>query len=197
MARLDLRIRNLETAETLLAAFESELDALTWLKDRPPFIEVLGVATHGLPRELYATLKNLSRPLDAEEQARVAALDAAEAAATVVLAEAERTRAADEAEAHREAMRTADPNRLMNITWTRDGDLRLTDPADPRTITDLAREAVLAWVCERESWVADRGQVVAEATVDVWPGPLPRANADRVRAGGTFVAEPAPAKPAT
>ena len=50
---------------------ESEVDAARWLVDRPRLMQVLGVATHGLPREVYAMLKGIAKALDPEEQALV------------------------------------------------------------------------------------------------------------------------------
>ncbi len=188
MAKLDLRIRDLHTGEILLATFENEADALVWLARRPRFTEVLGVATHGLPAALYTALRAAARPLDPDEHALERAM---EQAATVAAREqelAERQREEAEAEAHREAQRTADPDRPMCIAWTRDEGMRHVDAADPREITPAAREAVLAWVHERETWVQDRGQLVGEATLTVWPGPLPKGTTERVQRGGQFVA---------
>jgi len=95
----------------------------------------------------------------------------------------------EEAEAqarHAQAMLAADPERLMEVHWRFDSDMRLTDPADPRTITPEAREAVLAWIAERCEWVAGRGQTVGECTVKVWPGKMPPKETERVKEGRFF-----------
>ena len=187
MAKLDLRVRDLKTGETLNAMFESEADALTWLADRPPFMEVLGVATHGLPKDLYATLRSAARPLDAAEAAMSAKIEADEEATMRKADDELRRLEQEEAVAHRAAQLTADPDRPMAIEWTVDGDMHITDSADPRTITEAARSAVLAWVRERDEWVRDRGQIVGEASVSVYPGALPAsAGGARVLPGGQF-----------
>ena len=82
-------------------------------------------------------------------------------------------------------MRSADPNRPMQISWSLEGDFAMMDPADEREITPAAKEAVLEWVRERDGWVADRGLMVNEAVLTVWPGPLPKGES-RVQPGGTF-----------
>ncbi len=192
MHPVDLRVRNLETGERLVASFASEVDAIVWLHARPDGVEVLGVATEGLSREMYATLRSASRPLDVAEHARIKALDAADEAAEKAYIATETAREEAEVAAHREAMRTADPDRVMQVNWTLDGGFRHVDSADPRVIPEIVCQAVRAWIAERETWVEDRGQRVVEATVEVWPGPLPRPGADRVRAGGTFIPAPKP-----
>jgi hypothetical protein len=83
----------------------------------------------------------------------------------------------------------------MEVRWTYRGERTLSDPADERPITEAAREAVLASVSERDEWVRDRGQVVGDARVTAWPGPLPAsARGERIR-GGTFVPVTTPAVP--
>ena len=69
-----------------------------------------------------------------------------------------------------------------------------TDPFDPRETPDAAKEAVLAWVAERNGWVSERELVVVEANVMVLPGTLP-AGTDRVLPGGQFVPAAAPKPP--
>jgi hypothetical protein len=185
MSKLDLRIRDLNTAELLHAPFEDEVEAARWLIDRPPFIEVLGVATHGLPREVYAMLKGVARPLNDEERAISERLDAAEREEMARADEASRRQDEEEIAAYREAQKTADPNRPMTLCWSIAEGVTHDDPYDPREITAEARDAVMAWVRERDEWVRDRGQRVGEALVTAWPGPVP-AGDDRVLAGGQF-----------
>ena len=55
--KLDLQLRDLKTGNTEQKAFESEDDALVWLKKRPQFTAVLGVASHHVPKELNLRLK--------------------------------------------------------------------------------------------------------------------------------------------
>jgi hypothetical protein len=69
-------------------------------------------------------------------------------------------------------------------------DLENTDALDERALTEDAKRAVLAWVHERSEWVAGRGQIVGEAKVTVYPGPVP-AKAERV-VSGSFVPVSAP-----
>jgi hypothetical protein len=49
---------------------------------------------------------------------------------------------------------------------------------------------VLAWVHERTEWVTGRGQIVGEAKVTVYPGPVPP-KAERIVVG-SFVPVSAP-----
>jgi hypothetical protein len=188
MSKLDLRLRDLKSGEAVNAMFESEDDARTFLLDRPRFTQVLGVATHGLPESIYKMLRAAVRPLDPEEEERRDALEQAAEDEARHAEAIERAREELELRAHREAMKRADPNRPMTIAWTRSDGMRIADPADPREITAIAREAVLGWIAEREAWVRDRGQVVGEAEVTVWPGVLPRgvAEDERVHPGGQF-----------
>lgn len=193
-AAIELRVRDLRTGDASIVGFESEEAALKWLAARPRYTDVLGAATLDLPSELVGRLRAALRPLDAEEQRLEDALDAAAQEAARKRNEEQKAREQAERDAHRAAMRGADPNRPMEVHWTFNREMELTDPADERPITDEAREAVLAWVRERDEWVRDRGQVVGDAKVTVWPGPLPAsARGERVK-GGTFIPVSAPAK---
>jgi hypothetical protein len=191
--KLDLNIRDLKTGERQQKAFDSEQQALEFLRNRPKYTDVLGVASHHVPPELNKKLREAMRPLDAEEQVLERQLEAAIEQAEQQRAEQQRQRAAQEAAEHRKAMATADPNRPMTIHYRFNRELSLTDAADPRTITDEAREAVTAWVNERNGWVESRGQVVGEANVTVYPGPLPDGVTERVQMG-SFVPVTAPKK---
>ena len=132
MHKLDLRVRHLETRELLTATFESEVEAARWLIDRPPFVQVLGVATHGLPREVYAMLRGIARALTADEQAIVDEIEAAERAAAEA-AEAEARRQDElEAAAWREAQKTGDPDRPMRVRWDLSEGFSHDDPSDPQ-----------------------------------------------------------------
>ena len=186
MAPIDLRLRNLENGELLLASFDNEVDAGLWLHDRPPMMEVLGVIAQSDDAAIHAALRRAVRDLDDAERAVVERLDAeAERAYAERKADEER-RADEERAAYLETMRTADPARPMQVAWSLAGGFAPVDPMDPRDITDDVRAAVLAWVRERDGWVADRGLVVGEATVTVWPLAVPDGES-RVHRGGQFV----------
>lgn len=182
--KLQLRLRDLNTGELATGDFESEADALVWLKARPPGIQVLGIGTTGVPDTMAKLLRSTMRPLDAAEQALERAIDAQLQAAAEKRVELERAKAEAAAAERKAAMKDADPNRPMEIHWTYDHGMALTDKDDPRAITDEARAAVLAYVEERQDWVRDRGQMVGDATVTVYPGPLPAtAGGERVQRG--------------
>jgi hypothetical protein len=193
--KITLKLQDLTKGETSFKEFDHEEAALAFLRARPPMVDVLGVVFEGLSAEQNARLRAAKRPLDpaeqaAEERLAAAAEQAAEAARALREKEAEAARAR-----HLEAMKTADPNRPMEVRYLYNAPLSLTDAMDPRPITDEAREAVLAWVAERNEWVEGRGQIVGEAKVTVWPGPIPKKGAERVQ-GGSFIPVTAPPKPA-
>lgn len=181
---IKLRIRNLQTRETGVAAFETEAETLLWLKARPPFVEVMGMAGQtSIAMEVQDRLRAAMRPLDADER-----IAEREMELTIEKEELEREKAgrAHEAEVHAkhlEELRTADPERLMEVKWRFNADMALTDMHDPRPIPDEARAAILAWIAERNEWVAGRGQTLGECTVKVWPGKLPSKDAERVKEG--------------
>ncbi len=195
MAKLDLRLRDLETAELLIASFESEDDAATWLRERPPMMEVIGLIADSSDPVMHQMLRAAVRPLDPDEAEVVQRMDAADAVARTAREIEHVRRSAAEAEAHRESMRQADPNRLMQISWVRAEGFSMMDPADEREVTPAAQAAVLEWVRERDGWVADRGMIVVEATLSVWPGDLPKGET-RVQQGGKFIPA-APLPPTT
>ncbi len=185
MAPIDLRLRNLETTELLIASFENEVDAAMWLRERPPMMEVLGVIAQTDDPSLHMALRRAVRPLDPDELAVVKRLDEESERAWAEREVEEARRAEEEARAHLLEMRNADPNRPMQVAWSLDEGFHPVDPADERDLSPEVREAILAWVRERDEWVADRGLVVGEATVTVWPGVLP-AGQSRVQPGGRF-----------
>jgi hypothetical protein len=181
---IKLRIRNLQTRETGVAAFETDAEAFLWLKDRPRFVEVIGMAGQTtVAMDVQDRLKGAMRPLDDDE--RVAEREA-ELAIEKEELERDKVGRANEAEMqakHQAEARTADPERLMEVRWRFDRDMVLTDQHDPRPIPDEARAAVLAWIAERNEWVAGRGQTVGECTVKVWPGKMPAKESERVKEG--------------
>jgi hypothetical protein len=184
---IKLRIRNLKTRETGVAEFQTEPEALLWLKQRPHMTDVLGVAGQtAIPMDLQERLRAAMRPLADDESL---AEREAELAAEKERIDREAAQLKKDAEAvalHKVTMQKGDPDRLMEIHWRFDSEMRLTDPADPRAIPDHAREAVLAWIAERNEWVAGRGQCVGECTVKVWPGKMPASAEGRVKEGRFF-----------
>lgn len=183
--KLDLRVRDLKTGSTENRPFGSLEEAKVWLRDRPRFTEVLGIASHHVPPEVSAELKELNRPLDDEEKKQVEALDARVAEAQRLQREEQERAQRAAAEAQREELANADPNRPLELRYTFRGDITVTTAGDDRAITEAAREAVMAWVAERNEWVESRGQVVGDANLRVYPGPVPE-GAQRI-VSGTFI----------
>jgi hypothetical protein len=181
---IKLRIRNLQTRENGVVAFETEPEAALWLKDRPRLVEVLGVAGQtAIPMDLQERLRAILRPLDEDERLAARQLELEIEKEDLERQTEARKREIEAAQKHAEAMRTGDPDRLMEIHWRFDTGMNPTDPVDPRVITDAAREAVLAWIAERNEWVAGRGQCVGECTLKVWPGKMPAGAEERVKEG--------------
>ncbi len=188
--KIALHTRSLQSGETAQQVFASEQDAIEWLTQRPRFTEVLGVAGP-IPPEVNDRLKAAMRPLDHEETQLEQQLEAAIEDAARERAEARRKKEAEEAAARKKEMAEADPNRPMELRWTYDSGLSKVVADDPREITEEARQAVMAWVDERQEWVKSRGQVVGDARLTVYPGPLPDGVSERVTMG-TFVPVTAP-----
>jgi hypothetical protein len=182
---VDLKVHDLQKGEQGTLTFESVEAAKTWLKARPQFTEVLGVASQ-ITKDVSDELKACMRALDEDEKRRLQELEQAAAEEARQRAEAKRAEAQAEAERHRAEMANADPNRPMEVRYCVDEAMSLVDAADPREITPEAREAVTEWVKERNTWVESRGQVVGIAKVQVWPGPLPEGQEERV-VHGNFV----------
>lgn len=194
MSKLDLRVRDLKTGSTRQQAFDSEDAALAFLKARPQFVEVLGVASHNVTPEVNASLRAALRPLDEAERRCIFELEEAERKAEEAKAEVRRKAAEAEAATHREAMRTADPHRPMEVRYHFSQGLAIVDGSDDRVITEVAIETVTAWVAERNEWVESRNQIVGEAKVQLYPGPLPEGKSERV-VTGSFIPVTAPPKP--
>jgi hypothetical protein len=176
----------MKSGETLIAEFENADDCRSWLKDRPQFIEVLGVTSSDVPHALQDELRKLMRPVDEEERVFEAKAEAKYQAELESFAEKEKERRAAELEAYKESMKTADPARPLQATWNREDGVKVSDPYDPREVTEAAREAVVAWVRERDTWVERRNQIVDSATVQVYPLDLPEDAESRVLHGGQF-----------
>jgi len=177
MAKIELRIRRLDEGDVLVAEFPDEESAEAWLRERPPFVEVLRMETP-VPVEIEARLRAAMRPLDERERGRQdehqrALLTQRTAEIRQVQLEEEESRA---------------PDRLMHLQWQRGRGLTLLDTSDQRTIPPIVYDAVQAWVAERDGWVADRGEQVVAATLSVWPVTVPSGReSERIEPGGKFV----------
>ena len=188
--KLTLRVRNLESGELGVVEFEDESNATVWLRARPRFVEVMGVAHEGVPNEIVNALRAAMRPLDAQESELEKKLGEAQRAAFEKMARARVEKERAEMAAQRGSAGNDDPNRPMEIHWTYDRGMEKQDATDPRPITDAAKTAVLDWIAERDEWVRDRGQIVGDAKVVVHPGEVPKGKERVVR--GTFMPCTAP-----
>ncbi len=192
MAGIEMKVRRMKTGETLVAQLESFEDAATWLGERPEFTEVLGVLSQDLTSEQHQELKAALRPYSADEQRMIDDADREAAIAIKARLERDATEAKETKRAHAEAQLKADPRRPMSVRWELEGGLSVSDSYDPREVNDVMRAAVDAWIAERNTWVVDRGLRVVEATLTVYPGPVPSGDeADRIVPGGQFVPGPA------
>jgi hypothetical protein len=190
--KIMLKLQELRTGETSFREFDDEESTIAFLRERPSFTDVLGVVFEGLSREQNDRLKAAMRPLDEEELAAEAKLEAAREQEI----EAQRLAREKEDEAaravRREALKNMDPDRPMEVRYRYDTGIAPVDPDDERALSDEAREAVLAWIAERNEWVESRGQIVGEAKITILPGALKK-GADRVQ-HGSFVPVTGPAK---
>jgi hypothetical protein len=181
---VELRVHDLQNDLKGTKNFETVEAAKHWLVDRPKFVEVTGVNnSRDLSKELNRELRSCMRGLDDEEQQLKQELHAKEDEAARARAKAN---IEEEAEYHRAQMAAADPNRPMNLSYRHGEELVPSDVADTREISAEVREAVMAWVAERNTWVERRSQVVGVANVKVWPGPIPEGQDERV-IEGSFV----------
>ncbi|MEM9463693.1 MAG: hypothetical protein AAGF11_56670 [Myxococcota bacterium] len=184
---VELKIRDIRTGEAQVAELPDFEQAEAWLRERPQFIQILGPARDGaMTRGEEARLKEAMRPFDDEEQEVMKEQDRRDAEAIAKMMAREQEAAQKRIEAQREANRHADPNRIMQITWEKEGGCRNSDEADERPVPAVVVEAVAEWVKERNSWVHSRGQFLINAQLAVWPGPLPAGEESRVQPGGQF-----------
>jgi hypothetical protein len=190
--KLDLQIRNLKTGDAGPKTFESVDEALAWLKERPKYTDVLGIASHHVPPEISDQLKASMRPLDDEEKELDAKLGKEREKATEAAA---KKRAASEAAAaarQMAAQANADPKREMDVRWNYKDGIGPGTAGDDRPVSDDVKAAVEAWVEERQTWVAGRGQIVGDARVKVWPLEIPEGQ--ELIISGTFIPVTAPKK---
>lgn len=177
---VELKVHDLQEDMEGTQSFESVQAAKAWLVDRPKFVQVFGIASADISKEVNNELRACMRALDDDERKLKE-----EIAAKVDEAARQRAKAnrEEEHEHHRAEMAAADPNRLMNVSYRHKTALVATDVADLREITPEMTEAVMAWINERNTWVERRGQVVGVANIKVWPGPLPEGHSERVVEG--------------
>lgn len=195
MSKVMLRTRNLSTGDNGVFEHPDVATAISWLKERPSMTEVVGVVFEGITKDENDRMKAAMRALDEDEKKAVKILDEAAARERMEKIEAKRRDAEADAVRMKEAARTADPKRSMELRYRYDTtELSNTDAYDERPITDEARAAVLAFVAERNEWVEGRGQIVGEAKVRVFPGEIPKGK-ERVD-HGSFVPVSAPEKKA-
>jgi hypothetical protein len=185
---VQLKIRDIKTGQAQIAEFEHLADAVTWLSERPRFVEVLGPTQQtSLSAAEERRLREAMRPLDDAERLAQVEQTKRDAEAVREQMAGEQARAREQLEAQRELNRNADPNRQMHVVWERGKGCRNGDPTDEREVSGAARKAVEAWVAVRETWVHPRGQYVVDANLLVWPGPVPSGDDDdRIEAGGQF-----------
>jgi hypothetical protein len=192
--KFDLQLRDLKTGTTSQKTFESIEDGLAWLKQRPKFTDVMGIGSHHVPREISDQLRAAMKPLDAEEKALDNKLRDAREKAAEAAAKARAAAEAAEAAHHLAKTASADPKRPMDLRWTYKDGLSIAEAADKRDIPDVVREAVDAWVAERNSWVEGRNQVVGDARLRAWPSDIPEDEDDERIISGTFIPVAAPKK---
>ena len=61
--KFDLQTRDLKTGSTSPKTFESVEEGLTWLKARPKYVDVMGIASHHVPLDISDQLKAAMGPL--------------------------------------------------------------------------------------------------------------------------------------
>jgi hypothetical protein len=192
--KFDLQIRELKTGNTGRITFESVQEALAWLKDRPKYTEVLGMASHHISGEISDQLKAAMRPLDDEEQALEDTLREARNKAVEAAAKKLQLEIAAAAAQQLAAEGNADPKRPMELRWSYNDGLVKATPGDTREVSAEVQEAVAAWVEERNSWVESRNQIVGEARLSVWPAEIPEGKGNERILSGTFIPVTAPEK---
>jgi hypothetical protein len=75
---IELVVRDLRTGDADHRAFASEAEACAWLRERPAFVEVLGVS-HPIPPGTGGRLHEAMRPLDEDEMESAAEFEEKEA----------------------------------------------------------------------------------------------------------------------
>lgn len=193
MSKLTLKLQNLNSGETSFHELESEEAAIVFLKNRPRFVDILGVVFEGLTPEQNNRLKAAMRPLEEDELAAEKKLEDAKAKAKAAAEAAREREAMESMKAHQASMKNLGPDAPMEVRYRYDVGIVPVDPADTRVLSEELRGLIMAWVAERNEWVESRNQVVGEAKLTVYPGALPRPGMDRVQ-GGSFIPVAAPKK---
>ncbi len=190
-----LRIKRLETQESLIAEFESFEDAMTWVAERPDMVEVLGVVDpKALGENAFYKLRDATRPLDPAE---LAMRDKAREALRAQMREADERESAPTGLAGRMrwappepapdplSLPEAEPGEVMVIRWQKGAPM--ANIADSRPIPPEVRQAVDAWIAERNQWLHPKRTHVGRAELRVRPGELPESEQDeRVEMGASY-----------
>lgn len=182
MADFEVKVRNLKTGEMMVASMPDAATCIEWLKERPPFIEIVSVLSDCSPAD-SERMKEAMRPYDSVERELKARYDVESAAKARAAYQKELDAIQQDQSQAVEDMAKLDPDRPMAVKYDCDAGLEVVD--DNREITEAARDACLAWVAERNEWVADKGQMIGEAHLEVWPNVVPEGE-ERVREGGRF-----------
>jgi hypothetical protein len=192
---IELRIKRLDTGESLIAAFESLEDAKTWIAQRPKFMEVLGVVDpKAVGEEAFAELRDAARPLDDEERAKRFELQEGELEESRAhdVKESERwlsgqAAAAPESDPDPDpaSLPPAEPDALMLVRWRKGRPL--ANVGDNRPVPDRVRTVVDVWIAERNKWLHPQRRHVGEAELEVWPEDVPSGDeADRIEDGASY-----------
>ena len=184
MADFEVKVRNLETGEMLVASMPDAETCCEWLKERPKYIEIVSVLSDTSPAE-QVRLKEAMRPYDEDELKLKAAYDR-KVAEEAMRRYGEELETIESAQAlAEEELEKLDPSRPMSVRYEVDEGLVVVD--DNRELTDVARAACMAWIDERNSWIKDKGQIVGEAHLEVWPNDCPEGDEEkRILEGGRF-----------
>ena len=190
-----LRIKRIDTQESLIAEFESLDDVMMWVAERPDMIEVLGVVDpKALGETAFYKLRDATRPLDAAELAK---RDEAREALRAQIREADERESAPTGLAGRmrlappepapdpSSLPEAEPGEVMVIRWQKGAPI--ANIADRRPIPPEVRQAVDAWVTERNKWLHPKRTHVARAELRVRPGELAEGEeAERIETGASY-----------
>jgi len=183
MSDFEVKVRNLETGEMLVAGMPDAESCIQWLEERPKNIEIVSVLSDCSPAD-SRRMKEAMRPYDEDELKLKAKFDeeSMKAAAEQYGREMQQMEALQEASKDESEL---DPNRPISVKYEVDEGLVVVD--DSRELTEAAKKACLAWVEERNAWVADKDQIIGEAHLEVWPNEVPGGDeANRVLEGGRF-----------
>ena len=190
---IELRIKNIETQEVLIAELESLEDAKAWVAERPHMIEVLGVVDpRAVGEAAFEELRAAVRPLDDDEresrhraaEERLARMREADVRESAPRRAEPQPMVSTEPNPDPATLPDAEPNALMTIRWRKGAPM--ANIADNRPITPAARAAVDAWIAERNEWLHPKRSHVGEAELYVWPGELPEPETDRVQDGARY-----------